>query len=180
MGMACSSFRLGRGLCWDPLFLAVSLNTMFLWWILRNPLSLTGRKPEAAAPPPLFRIHRGCSWTLLSPGLWLITRGFSNHFCDTFVGIPLMKKLVFRVRAFLLYHRSGFHSPQPWAEPFLRSHCGWLRNPLPFLAPLLKPQLGATTFLWHLQEVRIIPGFLQRCERISWNPQLTGTPSSMS
>ena len=25
-----------------------------------------------------------------------------------------MKKIVFGVRPFLLYHRSGFHSPQPW------------------------------------------------------------------
>ena len=41
----------------------------------------------------------------------LITRGFSNHFCDTFESEspPLCGGLVFGVRPFLLYHRSGFH-----------------------------------------------------------------------
>ena len=35
------------------------------------------------------------------------------------VGIPLyMKNIVFGVRPFLLYHRSGFHSPQPCSSLF--------------------------------------------------------------
>ena len=47
----------------------------------------------------------------LKAGLWLITRGFSSH-CDTFGKIPLLNKVVFG-KPLLLYHRSGFHSPQP-------------------------------------------------------------------
>ena len=54
--------------------------------------------------------------TIFYSGLLLRDQGivFSNHFCDT-VGNPLEieEKIVFGVRPFLLYHRSGLHSPQP-------------------------------------------------------------------
>ena len=49
-------------------------------------------------------------------GLWLISRGLSNHFCDILWESPPCGGLVFGVRPFLLYHRSGFHFPQPWCE----------------------------------------------------------------
>ena len=45
-----------------------------------------------------------------------MTRGLSNHVCDTFANLPLYLEgegVVFG-KPFLWYHRSGFHFPQPW------------------------------------------------------------------
>ena len=47
----------------------------------------------------------------LRTGLW--NQGVYSHFCDTRESPPVYGVLVFGVRPFLLYHRSGFHFPQP-------------------------------------------------------------------
>ena len=53
-----------------------------------------------------------------SSGLW--NQGVYSHFCDTRESPPVYGVLVFG-KPNLLYHRSGFHFPQPWSS-FILAH----------------------------------------------------------
>ena len=74
---------------------------------LRGPGSADHRRARRGAR----RLARGFLWPVARLQGCGITRGLSNHFCDTFGNPLFISKLVFG-RPFLLYHRSG-HFPQP-------------------------------------------------------------------
>ena len=90
---------------------------------LHSPASCRPSREEiflvaAGGALPAVQRRVGSAPTSLEHGSgWLITRGLSKHFCDTF-GNPDIPSLyggvVFGVRTFSLYHRCGFHFPQPW------------------------------------------------------------------
>ena len=74
---------------------------------LRRAPSLQGLPCRAARFAPAADAHGSCA------GLW--DQGVLPHFCDTRESPLYMGGVVFG-KPFLLYHRSGFHFPQPCCE----------------------------------------------------------------